>query len=61
VVVMKISISWDMTPSSPLEVNRRFGGTCRLHVGFLLGLFLDPEVGGDMFLRKCEVADVLRC
>jgi hypothetical protein len=32
-----------MTPCSPLRVNRRFG---------LLGLFFEPEDGGDMFLRK---------
>jgi hypothetical protein len=49
---------------SPLKVNRPFGGTCRLHLqghpllatcfhaAFLLGLFFDPEDGGDMFLRK---------
>jgi hypothetical protein len=44
---------WDITPCSPLNVNRRFGGTYRLHLqdrknklsksfvhaGFLLGLF----------------------
>jgi hypothetical protein len=29
-VVMKIYIIWDITPCSPLNVNRRFGGTCRL-------------------------------
>jgi hypothetical protein len=23
-----------------------------LHAGFLFGLFLDPENGGDMFLRN---------
>jgi hypothetical protein len=28
--VMKNSIFWDITPCSPLKVNRRFGGTCRL-------------------------------
>jgi hypothetical protein len=25
-------IFWDMTPCSPLRVNRRFGGTCPLHL-----------------------------
>jgi hypothetical protein len=29
---MKSSIFWDITPCSPLKVNRRFGGTCRLHL-----------------------------
>jgi hypothetical protein len=23
---------WNMTPCSPLSFNRRFGGTCRLHL-----------------------------
>jgi hypothetical protein len=31
-VVMKSTIFWDITPCSPLKVNRRFGGTCRLHL-----------------------------
>jgi hypothetical protein len=31
-VVMKGIIFWDMTPCSPLSVNRRFGGTYRLHL-----------------------------
>jgi hypothetical protein len=31
-VVMKGSIFWDITPCSPLEVNRRFGGKCRLYL-----------------------------
>jgi hypothetical protein len=30
-VVMKSSIFWDIMSCSPLKVNRRFGGTCRLH------------------------------
>jgi hypothetical protein len=30
--VMKSSIFWYITPCSPLKVNRRFGGTCRLHL-----------------------------
>jgi hypothetical protein len=29
---MKSSIFWDITPRSPLKVNRRFGGTYRLHL-----------------------------
>jgi hypothetical protein len=45
---MKSTIFWDMTSGSPLKVDRRFGGTYRLHLkirktcfhpGFLLGLF----------------------
>jgi hypothetical protein len=32
VVVMKSSIFWDITPCSLLKVNRRFGGTYRLHL-----------------------------
>jgi hypothetical protein len=30
-VAMKSSIFWDVTPCSPLKVNRRFGRTCRLY------------------------------
>jgi hypothetical protein len=29
---MKSTIFWDITPCSPLKVNRRFGGTYRLHL-----------------------------
>jgi hypothetical protein len=31
-VVMKIYFSWDITPCSPLQVNRLFGGTSLLHL-----------------------------
>jgi hypothetical protein len=31
-VVMKSTIFWDITPCSLLSVNRRFGGTYRLHL-----------------------------
>jgi hypothetical protein len=31
-VVMKSPIFWDITPCSPLQLNRRFEGTCRLHL-----------------------------
>jgi hypothetical protein len=65
---MKSYLFWDITPCSPLKVNRRFGGTYRLHLqgrGMSrarnqresrwqaeLGLLSDPEDGGDMFLRN---------
>jgi hypothetical protein len=41
-VVIKSTIFWDITPCSPLSVNRR---------GFLLNLFFNHEDGGDIFLR----------
>jgi hypothetical protein len=44
---------WDMTPCSPLKVNRRFRGTCRLH---LQGRRISQErkqleAGGSIILR----------
>lgn len=64
-MVMKTSLCGllcsGITPCSPLKVNWWFGGThsfhlqswCLLHVSrwFLLGLFSDPECGGDMSLQ----------
>jgi hypothetical protein len=55
---MKSSVFWDMTPCSSLNVNRRFGEeTCRyasylLHAGFMFGLFIEPEDGGNMFHKN---------
>jgi hypothetical protein len=65
-VVLKSIIFWDMTPCSTLSFNRRFGGTYRLHLQgrrivqaachllarWFAELFLDPEDGGDTFLRN---------
>jgi hypothetical protein len=48
-LVIKSTIFWDIMPCSPLKIYRHFGGTALLstcfHVGFLLGLFFDPEDG----------------
>jgi hypothetical protein len=41
---LKSTIFWDITPCSLLV-------TC-FYAGFFLGLFFDPEDGGDMFLRN---------
>jgi hypothetical protein len=38
---VKSSVVWDITPCSPLKVNQG-----------LFGLFIDPENGGDTFLRN---------
>jgi hypothetical protein len=64
---MNSTIFWDIMPRSPLKVNRRFGGTYRLHLQRRISrvrnqlenkwqaevcLFFDPEDGGNMFLRN---------
>jgi hypothetical protein len=47
------SIFWDITPCSPLKVNRRFERTCRLlYACFLLGLFFGPKDGGEKIIRN---------
>jgi hypothetical protein len=58
-VVMKCTIFWYTIPCSPLKVNRRFRGTCRLHGCAcyilhtrLFGFFLDPENASFMLLRN---------
>jgi hypothetical protein len=54
-LVVKISIFWDITPRSLLKVNQYFGGTCYLlHVGFLSGLFVNPEDGRGMFVLNVD-------
>jgi hypothetical protein len=50
-VVMKSIIFWDITPCSPLKAEL---STC-FQAGFLLGLFFDPEDGGDMFPRNVNL------
>jgi hypothetical protein len=54
---MRSTVFWDITPCSPLKVTRRFGGTYiesrwQAEQSVFLGLFFDPEHGGDMFYRN---------
>jgi hypothetical protein len=54
-VVKKSTIFWDITPCSPLSVNRRLGGTYCLH---LQGK--KNNVRGDKLISKSEVSWVMR-
>jgi hypothetical protein len=48
---MKSTIFWDITPCSSWKVNRRFGGTHRLHLqGRRISHARNPQHGRDMFL-----------
>jgi hypothetical protein len=60
-VVMKSSVFWNITPCSPLIIDRHFGETHRLHLngrgkllyaGALLGIFFDTGDGKYIFLRN---------
>jgi hypothetical protein len=55
------SVLWDMALCIPLKVNRRFEGTCRLHLqaacyslhdNFLGGLSFDLKVVGDILIQN---------
>jgi hypothetical protein len=63
-MVMKSFFFCDIMACSSLEFNRRLRGTCqrisqtinkreiRWQTEFLLGLYFDPEVRGEIFLRN---------
>jgi hypothetical protein len=57
-VVIKSINFWDITPCSPLSVNRLFGGTYRLHLQGRRNKFSKnpasklAEDVGDIFLRN---------
>jgi hypothetical protein len=55
-VVMKSTIFWDITPCSPLKVNRRFGGMYRLH---LQGRRISRGRNQHALLVTCFHADFL--
>jgi hypothetical protein len=51
---MNSSISWDITPCSPLKVNRRFGGTCRFHFQNRISQETSVKAGGkESHLSLC--------
>jgi hypothetical protein len=45
-LVRKNSVFWDIIPCNPLKMAFATG----FHTGFLIGLFFNPEDGGDIFL-----------
>jgi hypothetical protein len=56
---MQVTIFWDITQCSAIEIHRLFGGTFYLHLqgsyrlllaGVLLGLLFDREDGGNTSL-----------
>jgi hypothetical protein len=51
-VVMKSTIFWNITPCSPLKVNRRALLSTCFYSGLLIGLFFDPENEDNIFLRN---------
>jgi hypothetical protein len=58
-VFMRDFVSWNITPSTPLKVKRRFGGaetigvpTISFHSCFLLALVFDPKNWDDIILRN---------
>jgi hypothetical protein len=59
-VVMKSTIFWDMTPCSPLRVNRRFGGTCLICLppGSCKFRAWLAEDGGEIY--RCENLRILQ-
>jgi hypothetical protein len=54
---MKSSVSWGITPCRPLRVNRRFGGTCRLHIqGRRISQETRVKAGGEQSNRLADIS-----
>jgi hypothetical protein len=43
---------WDIAPCSQLKVKQNLLLATCFHADYFLGLFFDPEDGGNMFLRN---------
>jgi hypothetical protein len=58
-VVVKSSVFWDITLCSPLKVNRRFGGTCHVHLQCwrISQARNQCEAGGKQNSRLAEISD----
>jgi hypothetical protein len=55
-MIMKSSIFWNVTPSSPLKVNLHSGGTCHFH---LQGRRISQARNQQSFACTCLHADFL--
>jgi hypothetical protein len=53
----KSPIFWDTTPCSPLKIGRRFEGSKKppAIACYVLSLFLDNEIGGEVFRRNVSL------
>jgi hypothetical protein len=51
-VVVKSSIFWDITPFSPFEVDRRFGGKLRSNFNRLHGVISQKISSGRLLVKK---------
>jgi hypothetical protein len=59
IVKSESPVFWDITPCSPLKVNRRFGGTCRVYLLWNVARWKQNPV--RKFNDSCEVSSAQIC